>query len=601
MATTAIPTARPVFKGGSFLVEGCKPEDVFTPADLTEEQRLIGQTAREFVENEVMPQAHDLEEKKSGVMVQLMKKAGELGLLGGAVPEEYGGTGLDKISATVLAENLTGYASFGVSHGGHSGIGTIPIVFFGTEAQKKKYLPKIATGEWLSCYCLSEPQAGSDAQNALTTAVLSPDGKNWILNGQKMWITNGGFADVFIVFAKVDGKEFSCFIVEKGYPGFKIGGEEKKMGIKGSSTVPIFFDNCPVPKENLLFEVGGGFKVAVNTLNSGRFGLGAYCLGGCKLILEVSSKYARERKAFGKSLSDFGLIQEKLGEMAVRIFAAECMIYRGAGMIDAAMSAADAGSDKSAAAMKVLEEYAIESSISKVYGSEVLDYVVDEAVQIFGGYGFHEEYPVARAYRDSRINRIFEGTNEINRMLIIDMLMRRALKGTLPIIGAATKLAAEVLTPSFFDSEPKGLLGHEEKAVSDAKKTFLLCAGSAMQKFREGLREQQEIIGALANIVMEAYGMESALRRTQKAIATRGEAGCSVMIDACRALVYDSADRLEKQARTALAATVQGDTLRTQLSVLKRFSKREPVDVIGARRRVAAAVLGGDKYPFEGR
>jgi len=600
MATIATPP-RPVFKGGSFLVEGCKPADVFTPADLNEEQKLIGQTAREFVSKEVVPLAHDLEDKKPGLMVEVLKKAGELGLLGGGVPEEFGGTGLDKISSTVLAENLSGYASFGVSHGGHSGIGTIPIVYFGTEAQKKKYLPKISTGELLSCYCLSEPQAGSDAQNALTTAVLSPDGKNWILNGQKMWITNGGFADVFIVFAKVDGKDFSCFIVEKGTPGFKIGGEEKKMGIKGSSTVPIFFDNSPVPKENLLFEIGGGFKVAVNTLNAGRFNLGAYCLGGCKLILEVSSQYARERKAFGKALSDFGLILEKLGEMAIRIFAAESMIYRGAGMIDAAMGAADAGSDQVQAAMKVLEEYAIESSISKVYGSEVLDYVVDEAVQIYGGYGFHEEYPVARAYRDSRINRIFEGTNEINRLLIIDMLMRRALKGTLPLIGAATKLAAEVLTPSFFDSEPKGALGHEEKAVGDAKKAFLLCAGSAMQKFREGLREQQEIIGALANMVMEAYSMESALRRTQKAIAARGEAACATMVDACRVLIYNSADRLEKNARTALAATVQGDTLRTQLSVLKRFSKREAVDVIGLRRRVAAAVLAQNHYPFEAR
>ncbi len=600
MATTATPV-RPVFKGGSFLVESCKPEDLFTPADLNEEQKLIGQTAREFVSNEVVPLAHDLEEKKPGLMVEIMKKAGELGLLGGGIPEEYGGAGLDKISSTVLAENLSGYASFGVTHGGHAGIGTIPIVYFGTVEQKKKYLPKIATGEWISCYCLSEPQAGSDAQNALATAVLSPDGKNWILNGQKMWITNGAFADVFIVFAKVDGKDFSCFIVEKNTPGFKVGGEEKKMGIKGSSTTPIFFDNSPVPRENLLFEIGGGFKVAVNTLNAGRFNLGAYCLGGCKLILEVSSQYARERKAFGKSLSDFGLIQEKLGEMAVRIFAAESMIYRGAGLIDAAMGAADAGADKTQAAMKVLEEYAIESSISKVYGSEVLDYVVDEAVQIYGGYGYHEEYPVARAYRDSRINRIFEGTNEINRLLIIDMLMRRALKGTLPLIGAATKLAAEVLTPSFFDSEPKGTLGHEEKAVADAKKTFLLCAGSAMQKFREGLKDQQEIIGALANVVMEAYGMESVLRRTQKAIAARGEAGCAAMIDACRVHLYDSADRLEKNARTALAATVQGDTLRTQLSVLKRFSKREAVDVIGARRRVAAAVVSQDKYPFEGR
>jgi butyryl-CoA dehydrogenase len=600
MVTTAF-LPPPVFKGGAFLVEGCKPEEVFTPADLTDDQKLIGQTADEFITKEVMPLAHDLEDKKPGLMATLMKKAGDLGLLGGGVPEVFGGTGLDKISSTLLAEKLSGYAGFAVSHGGHAGIGTVPIVYFGSDTQKQKYLPKISTGELLSCYCLSEPQAGSDAQNALTTAKLSADGKHWILNGQKMWITNGGFADVFLVFAKVDGKDFSCFIVEKSYPGFKVGGEEKKMGIKGSSTVPIFFDNCQVPKENLLFEIGGGFKVAVNTLNAGRFGLGAYCLGGCKRVLEVSAKYARERLAFGKPLSEFGLIQEKLGEMTIRTFAAESMIYRGAGMIDAAMSAADAGGDKVKAAMKVLEEYAIESSISKVYGSEVLDYVVDEAVQIYGGYGYHEEYPVARAYRDSRINRIFEGTNEINRMLILDMLMKRAMKGQLPLISAATKLAAEVLTPSFFDSEPKGFFGHEEKAVADGKKAFLLAAGSAVQKFREGLKDQQEILGALANVVMETYAMESVLRRTQKAVAARGEAACAAMIDATRAFVYDAADRLEKNARTALAATVQGDMLRTQLSVLKRFSKRDPVDVIALRRRVAAAVCATDRYPFEGR
>ncbi len=600
MATTQ-PLTRPVFKGGSFLIDSCRQEDIFSPAELTDDQKLIGQTAEEFAIKEVLPHAHALEQHEPGLMPQLLKKAGELGLLGGGIPEQYGGTGLDKVSSTVLAEKLAVYASFAVSHGGNSGIGTLPIVYFGTEEQKKKYLPKLATGEWLAAYCLSEPQAGSDAQNARTRAVVSPDGKNWILNGQKMWITNGGFADVYIVFAKVDGEKFSCFIVERGTPGFSVGAEEKKMGIKGSSTVPIFFENALVPRENLLHEIGRGHIVAFNILNVGRFNLGAYCLGGAKKTLEVSSKYAKERTAFGKPIASFGLIQEKLGEMVLRIYAVESMIYRSAGMIETARSAADSAGDNTQQLMQVLEEYAIESSISKIYGSEVLDYVVDEAVQIYGGYGFHEDYPVARAYRDSRINRIFEGTNEINRLLIIQMLMKRAMKGTLPLIPAATRLASEVLAGPQLESSGSGPFVEEERAVSNAKKTFLLAAGSAVQTFREGLEEQQEVVGALANMVMESYAMESSLRRAQKAVAARGEAAAQAMLDSTRAFLYDAADRVEKNARTALAAAVQGDALRTQLAVLKRFSKREPVDTIGLRRRVAATVLVGDRYPFEGR
>ncbi len=590
-----------LLRGGSFLITPCQPEDVFTPADLTDDQRLIGQTAEEFVAKEVMPVVPELELHKDNLMAGILKKAGEIGLLGGAIPEAYGGAGLDKISATVLAEKVSGYASFAVSHGGHAGIGTIPLVYFGTEEQKKKYLPKIATGELLSCYCLSEPQAGSDALAARTRAVLSPDGKNYILNGQKMWITNGGFADIFIVFAKIDGEKFSCFIVEKGYPGFSVGAEEKKMGIKGSSTVPIFFENCPVPKENLLHEVGRGHIVAFNTLNVGRFSLGAHCVGGAKKILEASSKYSKERTAFGKQLCEFGLIRGKLAEMAVRIFAVESMIYRSAGMIDQAVTAQDPGGDKSQQAMQVLEEYAIESSISKIYGSEMVDFCVDEGVQIFGGYGFHEDYPVARAYRDSRINRIFEGTNEINRMLIIQMLMKRAMAGALPLIPAAMKLADEVLAGPSLEEGPTGAFAEEERALAQAKKTFLLAAGTAVQKFRDKLAEEQEIVASLSNVVMEIYGMESALRRTQKAAAARGEAATSVMADAARVFIYGAGDRVEKEARTALIATLEGDMLRTQLAVLKRFSKREPVDVVTLRRRVSDAVLAQDRYPFEGR
>jgi alkylation response protein AidB-like acyl-CoA dehydrogenase len=598
MATTSLP--RVATRGGSFLVDACSPEDVFTPADLTDDQKLIGRTAEEFVRNEVVPLIADLEQHKPNLLAQLLKKAGEIGLLGGGVPEEYGGAGLDKVSSVQLAENLSAYASFGVSHGGHAGIGTLPIVFFGTEEQKKKYLPSLATGEKLAAYCLSEPQAGSDAQNSRTRAVLSQDGRSWILNGQKMWITNGGFADVYIVFAKVEGEKFSCFIVERGFPGFSSGAEEKKMGLKGSSTTALFFENCQVPKENLLYEVGRGHIVAFNILNAGRFSLGAYCTGGAKRTLEAASKYAKERTAFGKPIGDFGLIRAKLAEMAIRIFAVESMIYRSAGLMDRAISASRDG-DKSQQSMKVFEEYAIESSISKVYGSELLDFVVDEAVQIFGGYGFHEDYPVARAYRDSRVNRIFEGTNEINRMLIVQMLLKRATSGTLPLLQAGAKLREEILAGPSFDDAASGAWAEEERILTGVKKTFLLVAGAALEKHRDRLAEQQEIVAELSDIVMECYAIESSLRRVQKSEAARGQASSAVMADAARVFLHDVADRVEAGARRALAAVLEGDMLRTQLAVLRRFLKREPADTIAMRQRVSAAIQAGDRYPFESR
>src|SRR5580693_7134473 len=588
-------------RGGSFLISTSAAEDVFTPADLTDDQRLIGHTAEEFVQKEVVPNIPGLEaHKDEKLMAQMLKKAGEIGLLGGGIPEEYGGSGLDKISAICLAEKLATYGSFAVSHGGHSGIGTVPIVYFGTEEQKKKYLPKIASGELLSSYCLSEPQAGSDSLASRTRAVLSPDGKNYILNGQKMWITNGGFADIYIVFAKIDGEKFSCFIVERGTPGFTPGAEEKKMGIKGSSTTPLFFENSPVPKENLLHEPGRGHVVAFNTLNAGRFGLGAFCIGAGKDVLAASSKYAKERAAFGKHLADFGLIKGKLGEMAIRIFAIESEVYRTAGVIEAAVSGAEASSDKTKQSMQVLEEYAIESSISKVGGSEMLDFCVDEGVQIFGGYGFHEDYPVARAYRDSRVNRIFEGTNEINHMLIVQMLMKRAMAGVLPLIPATMKLADEVLAGPSFEEPESGPFAEEERSLAQAKKIFLLAAGTAVQRFREQLAEHQEIVAALANIAMDVYAMESSLRRAQKASAKRGDAA-NVLCDAARAFIYDAMDRIEKEARTALAATAEGDRLITQLAVLRRFAKHAAIDTIALRKTVANAVLAQDRYPFEGR
>src|SRR6202521_996800 len=534
-------------KGGSFLLESPRPEDVFTPADLNDDQRLIGQSAEEFVIKEVMPHVKNLEAKKPGLLPELVKKAGELGLLSGGIPEQYGGAGLDKVATTVLTEKLSIYGGFAVTHGAHAGIGTLPIVYFGTEEQKKKYLPKLATGEWIGAYCLSEPQAGSDAQNSLTRAELNKEGTHYILNGQKMWITNGGFADVYVVFAKVDGEKFTAFIVERNFPGFKPGNEEHKMGIHGSSTTPVFLENCKVPKENLLHEVGRGHIVAFNILNAGRFTLGASCVGGSKHVLMTSSKYAKERKAFGKQIGDFGLMKEKLAEMAIQIFAVESMVYRSAGNIEAAMAAASGSGDKIQNTMKVLEEYAIESSIAKVYGSEMLDFVVDEGVQIFGGYGFHEEYPVCRAYRDSRINRIFEGTNEINRMLIIQMLMKRAMGGQLALIPAAVKLADEILAGPSFDDAPEGVLADEARVVANAKKMFLQAAGGAVQKFREKRAGEQEVIASLSNVVIVIYAMESCLLRGQKDAAAKGESATRTIIDAALVFLSDAADGFEHE------------------------------------------------------
>src|ERR1700720_4495968 len=603
MATTVVTKA--AAKGGSFLLESPRPEDVFTPADLSDDQKLIGQTAEEFVVKEVLPLVKDLENKKPGLMPELVKKAGELGLLSGGIPEQYGGAGLDKIATTVLTEKLSIYGGFAVTHGAHAGIGTLPIVYFGTEEQKKKYLPKLATGEWIGAYCLSEPQAGSDSQNSLTRAELNKEGTHYILNGQKMWITNGGFADVYIVFAKIDGEKFTAFIVERTFPGFKPGNEEHKMGIHGSSTPPLFLENCKFPKENLLHEAGRGHIVAFNILNAGRFTLGASAVGGSKYVLATAAKYARERKAFGKAIGDFGLMREKLAEMAIQLFAVESMIYRSAGNMETAMASTSNNGSENASeqiqnTMRVLEEYAIESSIAKVYGSEMLDFVVDEAVQIFGGYGFHEDYPVCRAYRDSRINRIFEGTNEINRMLIVQMLMKRAMGGQLALIPAAMKLADEILAGPSFEETPEGVLADEARVVANAKKMFLQAAGGAVQKYREKLADHQELIAALSDIVMEVYAMESCLLRTQKAAAAKGEPASQTLIDAARVFIAEAAERVEHEAKRAVTAVNEGDMLTTQMAVLKRFCKRVPVDTIGLRRGVAAAIQAQDRYPFEG-
>jgi alkylation response protein AidB-like acyl-CoA dehydrogenase len=595
MATT---TTQSAIRGGSFLIEDRSPDEVFIPEEFSDEQRQIGQTTREFIANEVLPQAEELEQHKEGLTQSLLRKAGELGLLGGEIPEAYEGLGLDKISTTIIAEKIAGYGGFATSFGAQAGIGTLPIVYFGTEAQKKKYLPKLATGELLTSYCLSEAEAGSDALAAKTRADLTPDGKHYSLNGQKMWITNGGFADLFIVFAKVGGEKFSCFIVERNTPGFSTGAEEKKMGIKGSSTVPIFFDNAKVPAENLLHEVGRGHIVAFNILNSGRFKLAASAIGGGKNALAESVRYAKERKAFGQPIANFGLIQHKLAEMSILSYVAESMLYRTAGLIDAALAGVDHASGEVAQhAMKALEEYAIECSINKVYASEVLDYIVDEMVQIFGGYGYHEEYPAARAYRDSRINRIFEGTNEINRLLIVDMLFKRATKGQLPLFAAAKKVAGELMSAApagLASSEP---LAAEAALVSASKKAFLFASGVAAQKYMDKLRDEQEVVGVLADIVMDTYAAESALLRARKIVSQKGTADVLPVV-MTQVFVRDALDRVERNARTALAACAAGDTLRSQLALLRRLLKREPVDAIALRRKVARATIEAGRYPI---
>src|SRR3989454_4458752 len=600
MGTTTTTTGARI-KGGSFLIESRSPDEIFTPEDLSDQHKLIAQTATEFVEREIVPRVKEIEEKKPGLLRELLKKAADVGLCAIDVSAKYGGLELDKISSIIVAEKMARNGSWAVTLGSQAGIGILPIAFFGTEEQKMKYVPKLASAECVGAYALSEAGSASDALNVKTRATLSADGRFYILNGTKMWITNGGIADIYIVFAKVDGEKFTAFIVERTFPGFKAGNEEHKMGIHGSSTTPIFLENCRVPKENLLHEIGRGHIVAFNILNAGRFTLGASCVGGSKHVLMTSSKYSKERKAFGKQIGDFGMMKEKLAEMAIQIFAVESMVYRSSGNIEAAMTAAAGSGDQTQNTMKVLEEYAIESSIAKVYGSEMLDFVVDEGVQIFGGYGFHEEYPVCRAYRDSRINRIFEGTNEINRMLIIQMLMKRAMAGQLPLIPAAMKLADEILAGPSFEEAPEGVLADEARVVANSKKMFLQAAGGAVQKFREKLAEEQELIGALSNVVMEIYAMESCLLRAQKAAAAKSESASQTMIDAARVFINDAAERVDHEAKRAIAAIHEGDMLTTQMAVLKRFAKRAPVDTIALRRRVAAAVQAQDRYPLEGR
>ena len=583
-------------KGGSFLIEDSKPEEIFTPEDFSEQHKMIADTTRDFVDHEVMPNVDKLEELKYELSVKLLRKAGEIGLLSVDIPEEYGGLGLDKTSSMLVAENLGKAGAFAVSHGAHTGIGTLPIVYFGTEEQKKKYLPKFATAELISSYSLSEPGSGSDALSAKTVAMPSPDGEHYTLNGTKMWLSNAGFADVYITFAQVGGDKFTSFILEKDFKGISLGKEEKKMGIKGSSTRALNLDNVEVPAGNVIGEIGKGHRVALNILNVGRFKLGASVIGGAKAVISESVKYAKTRKQFQVPIVSFGLIKHKLGEMAIRAFVGETMVYRTAGLIDSVLQNVDKKSpDASVLTLKGIEEYAVECSIIKVYASEILDYVVDEGVQIFGGYGFTEEYPVARPYRDSRINRIFEGTNEINRLLIPSMLIRRAMKGELPLMAAAQKLTDELISFSPGASSYEGFLADEMNLAENAKKIGLLVSGAAFQKYMEKLEREQEVIWHISDIAMECYAMESVLLRVRK-MQNSGANDTKLYADIARAFVYDAIERVESHAKAALAVIAEGDMLRTYLTAIRRLLKYTPVNSAYIRRAVSEKLADDDKY-----
>jgi alkylation response protein AidB-like acyl-CoA dehydrogenase len=593
--TTAVPHTK--ISGGSFLLESRRPDEVFTPEDFTEQHQLIGQTAEEFAVNEILPNAEKIEHKDFSISRDLLKKAGELGLSGVEIPEAYGGLEMDKVTAAVIADHIAKYAGFATTWGAHSGIGLLPIVYFGTEGQKKKYLPRLGAGEIVGAYALSESTSGSDAMNCRARAELSADGKHYILNGEKMWITNAGFADLFTVFAKVDGEKFSAFLVERTFPGFSVGAEEHKMGIRGSSTCPIILNDCKVPVENLLGEIGRGAVIAFNILNIGRFKLGAMCVGGGRVSLESAISYAKQRKAFGKTISEFGLVREKIANMATLLYVGESLVYRTVGMMDVALGEVDkSGADAMKETRKAIEEYAVECSIIKVWGSEMVDYIVDETLQIYAGYGFVEEYPAERAYRDARINRIFEGTNEINRLIITGFLLKRAMSGQLALMPAIKKLMDEVLSGPSLGEEFEGPLTEERKLVGQAKKLGLFASGAATQKYMQTIQDQQEIMGAIADMTIESYAMESAVLRAQKIAETKGEAAAALPIAMTRVYLTQAMEKIECAAKKVIAAVADGDMLRTQLAILRRLAKYEPFNTIELRQQIAQKVIDRGKY-----
>jgi len=596
MATT-VATPKTRIAGGSFLLESRQPEEVFTPEDFSEQHQLIGQTAEEFAIHEIVPNVEKIEHKDFSITRDLLRKAGELGLSSVEIPEAYGGLEMDKVTAAVIADHIAKYAGFATTWGGHTGIGTLPIVYFGTEEQKKKYLPRLASGETVGAYALSESTSGSDAMNCRARAVLSGDGKHYILNGEKMWITNAGFADLFTVFAKIDGEKFSAFLVERNFPGFSVGAEEHKMGIRGSSTCPIILNDCKVPVENLLGEIGKGHLIAFNILNVGRFKLGAMCVGGGRVSIENAIGYAKQRKAFNKAIAEFGLVREKIANMAALLYVGESLVYRTVGMMDHALSEVDkSAADAAKQTLKAIEEYAVECSIIKVWGSEMIDYVVDETVQIYAGYGFVEEYPAERAYRDARINRIFEGTNEINRLIITGFLLKRAMTGQLPLMPAIKKLMDEVLSGPSTGEEWEGALAEERKLVSQAKKLGLFAAGAATQKYMQAIQDQQEIMGAIADMTIESYAMESAVLRAQKIAGSKGESAAALSIAMTRVYMAQAMEKIESAARKVIAAVADGDMLRTQLAILRRLAKHEPFNTIELRQQIAQRMIERGKY-----
>jgi butyryl-CoA dehydrogenase len=602
MSTTAVPPKAATLKiipGGSFLISNPAPADCFFPEDFTEEQRQIARTTAEFALNEVVPASDQIEAKDFAVTRRLIKQASDLGLTSVDIPEEYGGLEMDKVTSAIIAENIAKQGSFSVAFSAHVGIGTLPIVWYGTPEQKKKYLPKLASGEFIGAYALSESTSGSDALNARTRAVLSDDGQSYILNGEKMWISNAGFADLFTVFARCEVKEgkdtgkdrLTAFLIERGTPGLTIGNEEHKLGIRGSSTCPLILSDCKIPAANLLGEVGKGHHIAFNILNIGRYKLGNAAVGAARMCIGNGIRYSKERKAFGKSISEFGLIQEKLANCAVGIFIGEALSYRTVGMIDAAISSVDR--HDSQAIQKAIEDYAVECSIVKVWDSEMLDQVVDDLVQIYGGYGYVEDYPAERAYRDSRVNRIFEGTNEINRLIITGWLMKSAMSGRLALMPAIKQLMDEVMAGPAEREEREGPLSEAYGLIDSAKKLTLFAAGAATQKYMHQLTDQQEVMAAIADMTIELYAMESGVLRADK-IAGKGSAETAVAM--ARIYAEVAMDRIELAARRIIATIAEGDMLRTQITILRRLAKHDPADTITLRRNVADSMLRAGRY-----